>query len=121
MRVAISEWNGVVAPVFDASQRVRIFDEESREGESREFSSSLPSAKVYDLLEWGVDVLICGAISRPLEAMLEGAGVRVVGFVRGGVEEVWGAWRRGELGAGGFTMPGCRRRRRCRRLGWMWH
>ncbi|ADN02456.1 NifB/NifX family molybdenum-iron cluster-binding protein [Spirochaeta thermophila] len=121
MRVAISEWNGVVAPVFDTSQRVRIFDEGSGDGEAREFSSSLPSAKVYDLLGWGVDVLICGAIWRPLEAMLEGSGVRVVSFVRGGVEEVWEAWKRGELGAGGFTMPGCRRGRGCRRRRRMWH
>ncbi|AEJ60984.1 Dinitrogenase iron-molybdenum cofactor biosynthesis protein [Spirochaeta thermophila DSM 6578] len=122
MRVAISEWNGVVAPVFDASQKVRIFDEGSGHGEVREFSSPLPSAKVYELLGWGVDLLICGAISRPLAEMLESAGVRTVSFVRGEVEEVWEAWNQGRLATGSFTMPGCRRRGKgCRRRGWMWH
>ena len=60
----------------------------------------------------GVNVLICGAISWPLEAMLESAGVTVIARKCGLVEEVLRAFMSGELSQEAFLMPGCRGRRR---------
>ncbi len=62
--------------------------------------------------ELGVDVLICGAISAPLECMLVSAGVRVVGHVCGPVKEVLEAFVTGQLTDTAFLMPGCCGRQR---------
>ena len=59
----------------------------------------------------GIDVLICGAISRPLEAMLTSAGVDVIPRRCGKVEDVLAAFVSGQLTEQAFLMPGCRRRR----------
>lgn len=65
----------------------------------------------------GVDVLICGAISWPLEASLASAGVRVIPQTCGPVEDVLNAFVSGRLTDGAFLMPGCCGRRRRRRHG----
>jgi predicted Fe-Mo cluster-binding NifX family protein len=57
-------------------------------------------------------VLICGAISRPLEAMLLSAGVEVIPQTCGPVEEVLKAFMSGKLTEKAFLMPGCCGRRR---------
>ena len=69
-------------------------------------------ARAEKLAELGVDVLVCGAISRPLEAMLTAAGVKVIAQVCGGIEEVLDAHGTGRLGDPAFAMPGCCGRRR---------
>ena len=60
----------------------------------------------------GVNVLICGAISMPLETMLVSAGVRVIPHTCGTVEEVLQAFASGRLTDETFLMPGCCGRRR---------
>jgi predicted Fe-Mo cluster-binding NifX family protein len=62
--------------------------------------------------ELGADVLICGAISRPLEAMLVSAGVEVVPQTCGQAEDVLRAFMSGQLTERAFLMPGCCGRRR---------
>ena len=74
-------------------------------------------ARVQKLSELGVDVLICGALSRPLEAMLTAAGVKVIARICGGVEEVLDAYRTGRLGDPAFAMPGCCGQKRRRHRG----
>lgn len=69
-------------------------------------------ARATKLTELGVNVLICGGISRPLETMLTAAGVKVVAQVCGGAEEVLEAYQSGRLGDPAFAMPGCCGRRR---------
>ncbi len=63
-----------------------------------------------------VGVLICGAISRQLEAGLQAAGIEVLPHICGDVEEVLAAYSCGDLSRECFHMPGCcrRRRQRCR-------
>jgi len=63
-----------------------------------------------------MSVLICGALSQALEALLLAAGLQVVPNTCGPVEEVANAYLSGRLTEGAFLMPGCcRRRRRVRR------
>ena len=72
-----------------------------------------PLARARRVTGIGPDVLICGAISQPLEAMLVSAGVRVICQTCGPVEEVLQAFLSGQLTAQSFLMPGsCGRRRR---------
>jgi len=121
MKVAIPDWNGMVSPVFDVARRLVVITlRHGRQANRREaaLSDANPAARTERLTELGVDVLICGAISWPLEAMLTAAGVRVVPHVCGTVEEVLQAFASGQLNDQRFRMPGCpggRNRRRGRR------
>jgi predicted Fe-Mo cluster-binding NifX family protein len=69
-------------------------------------------ARVRRLAKLGVDVLICGAISAPLEAMLIGLGIRVIPHTCGATDDVLNAFMQGRLPDEAFLMPGCCRRRR---------
>ena len=55
----------------------------------------------------GVEVLICGALSWPLEMALVSVGVEVIPNVCGKVEEVLTAFLTERLDQGSFWMPGC--------------
>jgi len=115
MRVAIPIWTGRVSPVFDVAGRLLVVDidgnrEISRQEAALEEVQLPPRAK--RVAQLGVDVLICGAISWPLEAMLASAGVRVMPQICGPVEEVLRAFVSGQLANRAFVMPGCCGRRR---------
>jgi predicted Fe-Mo cluster-binding NifX family protein len=73
-----------------------------------------PVARAKRVAALGIQVLICGAISQPLEAMLAAAGVRVIPNTCGPVEDVLGAFLSGRLTEQAFLMPGCCGRRRFR-------
>lgn len=70
------------------------------------------SQRVRQLQQVGAEVLICGAISRPMKLALDAAGIRVIPLMCGQVEEVLAAFAAGRLDSGDFAMPGCCRRRR---------
>jgi predicted Fe-Mo cluster-binding NifX family protein len=77
-------------------------------------------ARAKLLAELGPRLLICGAVSWPLEAMLSSAGIRVIPNIRGSVDEVIAAFIAGRLTDPAFRLPGCcgrggRRRARHRR------
>jgi hypothetical protein len=59
-----------------------------------------------------VDVLICGAVSRPLELALTLEGIEVIPQTCGKVEQVARAYLAGRLSGDAFLMPGCCTRRR---------
>jgi len=114
MRAAFSTWNERIAPVFDAAQTVTVVDAESGRVVGRRdetLPGDLAARRVLRLSELGVKTLVCGAVSWPLHAMLEAAGVRVVPFVAGEVDEVVKAWLGGRVGGEARSMPGCGGRR----------
>ncbi len=119
MKVAIPDWLGRVSPVFDVAACVILvdFDDQSVESGRRteEFGSLEFHERAHRLSDLGVDVLVCGAISRPLEALLQAAGIRVVPLICGPIEKVVEAVRNRTIENGQFAMPGCCRRRRRRR------
>jgi predicted Fe-Mo cluster-binding NifX family protein len=117
MRVAIPISDGRISPVFDAARRLLLVDVENgrevwRTAQLVEEPELGPRAR--RVAELGVDVLICGAISRPLEAMLVSAGVEVVPQTCGQAENVLGAFLSGQLTEQAFLMPGSCGRRRLR-------
>ncbi len=121
MRIAIPQWQGRVSPVFDVASNLLLIDfEDGREVRRREvtLTATDPVKRAEQVVQFPPDVLICGAISRPLEVALLSAGVRVISHICGCVEEVLTAFRDDALTDGAFTMPGCcRRRQRGRRAG----
>jgi predicted Fe-Mo cluster-binding NifX family protein len=64
--------------------------------------------RVKLLTNLGVEVLICGAISRPSAAMLTAAGIRIIPLVSGPVEEVLAAFLNDQVEDPRFLFPGCR-------------
>lgn len=113
MKAAFAVWNHRIAPVFDSARQILLVKVESGRvvGEARESLPGDPgTGKGLRLTELGVDTLVCGAISRSLQAMVAANGIRVIPFVGGDLQEVIQAWVSGRLQDGLFVLPGCRGR-----------
>jgi len=118
IKAAFAHWDHRIAPVFDIARQIHIVAvEPGRTAAEAEgvLADDLPLQKVIRLAELGVGTLVCGAISRPLRAMVAAYGIRVIPFVSGELSEVIQAWLRGGLDGGEFAMPGCCGRGRGRR------
>ena len=116
MTAAFATWNGRIAPVFDVTRHLHLVEREGTEiirQNQVALRDETPAQLALALLGWKVQVLICGAISNPLRAMLEAYGIEVIPFVAGELGEVIEAWRQGSLlRQNRFAMPGC-----CRGIG----
>ena len=113
MKAAITEWQGRVAPVFDVAGTVLMIETEAEALQKNlQLPPGNPRNKIAFLKEQGVDVLICGAITRRMREYAEEIGIRVNPFVSGEVRDVWEAWKSGKLDDACYSMPGCRRCRR---------
>jgi len=115
MRAAIPISDDRISSVFDAARRLLLVDiEDGREvGRTEELLvESELAPRASRVAELHTDVLICGAITRPLEAMLISAGVEVIPQTCGQVEDVLKAFLSGQLTGDAFAMPGCCGRRR---------
>lgn len=123
MRIAIADWQGRISPVFDAAGHLLLVDAEQGREQTRSehrIDQADPLSRARQVAQLGVEVLICGAISWPLEMALSSAGVRVVSQICGPVEEVLQAFAEGQLSQGAYLMPGCRGRRRRLRVRQRW-
>ncbi|MBI5550040.1 MAG: NifB/NifX family molybdenum-iron cluster-binding protein [Desulfobacterales bacterium] len=111
IKVAFATWNNRIAPQFDAAGHVCLVETKMGaiiHAHLEAFRTKLPVKKVCRLVELGVDTLVCGAISRPVQALVEAQGIRVVALVAGELSEVINAWIKGGLDESHFTMPGSR-------------
>jgi predicted Fe-Mo cluster-binding NifX family protein len=110
MKIAVPISNDRISPVFDVAGRLLLVDVEEGEETDRaevRLEDQEIGRRARRLAELGVDVLICGAVSRPLEMLIEGAGIQVIPHTCGNAEEVLRAYRAGELSDAAFVMPGC--------------
>lgn len=104
-----------ISPVFDVARRLLVVEvEHGREVRRTEAVLGQPGAtsRLQRLAEVGAEVLICEAISQPLEVALVSAGVKVIPHTCGPVEDVVKAFVSGRLKDDTFVMPGCGGRRR---------
>ncbi len=109
MKVAFAVLGDRISPVFDASRRVLVLEVAGGqvECEQREYLPDVdPRAKVAFLSCYGVEILVCGAISRSLKGLLTAYDIQVVPFVAGELREVIEAFLHGELPCPAFSMPG---------------
>ncbi len=110
MKVAISTWNNLVAPVFDVSGKLLVLNIDSGIIQSRSLESLFgldSSAKILRLFHLNIEVLICGAISRTLLDMIAAGNIKVLSFVSGNNEEIIKALLEARLENNRFFMPGC--------------
>ena len=120
MKLAIPQWQGRVSPVFDVAGHLVIVEIDAGRVAQRQeaaFVEGEPQFQAAFLAKAGIDVLVCGAISRSLEVALSAVGIETIGQICGDIEEVLTAYMDGRLAQGEFLMPGCcgRRRHRGRR------
>ncbi len=125
MKLAIPVWQERISPVFDVAGQlvlVELFDGQEVARGEQIIGETTISDRTAKLAELGVETLICGGISQPLETGLVDQGIRVIARICGNVEEVLAAFAAGRLGQQRFAMPGCcggqqRRRMRGQRCG----
>ena len=113
MILAVTIWNESISPVFEVSQTLVLFEVKDGLVTQKE-TIAVPSTNSFDkvkvLIELGVDTLICGALTRPIEKMILNQGLELHPFISGKLNEVITAWQENSL-IPTFKMPGCRRRR----------
>lgn len=110
MKIAIPVCGNRVSTVFDAADELLMID--NTPGDSPDLSRAhwredTMIARTTQIRELGVQVLICGALSGAVECMLNAAGVQVIPFIRGTVDEVFDAFCNGNLRGRRFFLPGC--------------
>jgi len=109
MKVAVTIWEDSVSTACDFCNGLLIFDIEANETVGRSalsFESQAWPLRVNQLKALGVGVLLCGAISRPLERTLVTTGIQVISWLCGPVEEIIRAYLDGGLSDIRFTLPG---------------
>jgi predicted Fe-Mo cluster-binding NifX family protein len=109
MKLAIPVSGGRVSTAFDFARRLLLLEyERGREVSRAELvlEEGIPISRARRLEALGVRVLICGAISRSLTEHVVSAGIDVIPFVSGTVEEVLAAYLAGDLDSAQFLMPG---------------
>jgi predicted Fe-Mo cluster-binding NifX family protein len=110
MRIAIPIWGEKVSPVFDTASRLMIYQIDDP-GEPVRFETPLYekdfSNRCYRIQGLGIDILICGAISRAFSKMLSASGINVISWISGEAEEVFDAYMQGTLNGSKYLMPGC--------------
>jgi len=125
MRIAISYQQNRISPVFDVAARILLVDIEKGQEKRRNIRTLVQSdslTRAQYVSQFGVQVLICGAISWRLENALSSIGVQVIACICGPVEDVFKAFVNNKLSESGFIMPGCLGRRqplKCKKEGVM--
>ena len=116
-RIAVAVWGKRISPLFDVSQTIVVLDIEQNEVTKQTmeiFANDNPIHKLSRLQDLSVQTLICGAISRQMDYMLNAGGIRTIPFIAGDKEKVVSAYLTDELPNPVLSMPGClMRRRRC--------
>jgi len=110
MRVAIPQWEGRVSPVFDVAGNLLLIDLEHGVEIARQdvvITDEIPAGRARRMAAMGINALVCGAVSRPLELALLHSGIQVISQICGEVVQVLDAYRKGQLGQPMFFMPGC--------------
>lgn len=109
MKLAIPVSGGRVSTAFDFARHLLLLEYEGGREVSRAelvLEEEIPVNRARRLESLGAGVLICGAISRSLTEHVVSAGIDVIPFVSGTVEEILAAYLTGELDSAQFLMPG---------------
>lgn len=108
MTAAVTVWNQRVAPVFDTAQRIVLLDTGSGENVgSLNIALFSLHEKILKMQEHGVEILVCGAISKEASRHLTDMGIRLYACVAGELEEVVSALLSGALERHALRIPPC--------------
>jgi predicted Fe-Mo cluster-binding NifX family protein len=109
MKVAVTEHQGRVAPVFDTSTKLLVFalsEAGGKEISGEDWSSLSRHSRAIRLQQLGVDALICGGISCWMEEQIIHQGIQLVSWRSGAIPDVLAALREGTITDPCYAMPG---------------
>ena len=113
VKAAFASWNNRIAPVFDVARWIQLVETEGGQiihQNQASVAGEIPNQKASRLAELEVGILVCGAISRPMQEIIRAYGIEVIPFITGNLQEVIQAWLCGKLsGSAVYTMPGCQK------------
>ncbi len=115
MKIAMTVWGNRISPVFESARTLLVAEIHQTEIVNRQletFKAGLFSRFTDLLLEFKIEVLICGALSLEPAILLDTSGVKVIPFMTGEAELVLSLYAKGKDLAD-FTMPGCPRNKCC--------
>lgn len=109
MKIGIPVFQDRLSPVFDSSGLIRVFthqpDGRMTEGASLAIHSLLCYARIEAILAQHIDLLICAAISRECQILLEANGVVVLAGLFGPATDIVAAYLAGRLDDKQFHLP----------------
>jgi predicted Fe-Mo cluster-binding NifX family protein len=111
VKIAIPVCNDRISTVFEAAEELLVVDNKPGASQIRFRAACLQKSMISRTMQLkilGIDVLICGALTRPVKHRIEATGIRVISFVRGTVDEILEAFGKGELADQRYILPGCR-------------
>ena len=112
MKIGIPIWEDKISPVLDTASRLLVVETEGQKESSR-FETYLDvhdtAHRCFRIQGLGVDILICGAVSRRLLEKLMALGMQIIPGISGHPEEVLKAYLHGNIGDARFLMPGFKR------------
>ena len=117
MKIAVTIWEDRVSPVMDTAQQLLVVE---IEGDTviNDMIVDIPPLhflqKARMIAELGVNTLICGAVSRPMEEVVTAMGVNIIPWIKGDVQQVINAYIHGTILNEQYMLPGCHRRSRGR-------
>ncbi|MBN2059796.1 MAG: dinitrogenase iron-molybdenum cofactor biosynthesis domain-containing protein [Deltaproteobacteria bacterium] len=110
MKVVLTVWENRISPVADLTRQLLVVDVENgivcnRRTEFFDVESVFYRAR--RLSDFGVEILICGAISDFFAGLLQGYGIQLISFICGEAEEVLNAYLEDSLNCRKFMVTGC--------------
>ena len=109
-KIAIAQNEGCISPVLDFAKQLLLIEIDGTEVKKQEAIScaensggTLPAL----LNQECVDIVICGAISRPLLELIQLQSIEVIPYVTGKVSDVIDGFFSKKLLTAQFRMPGC--------------
>lgn len=112
MKICIPIWKESVSTAFDFAATLCFVQHDNGKVTSRDtvdVQTLSLAEKVTLIRDAGVDVVMCGCISRPAAAMIELQGIQLIPWVRGRIDDVLSAYDAGTIEDHEMRIPGCRR------------
>ena len=116
MIIALSIWNGRIAPVFDVAMQLLIVDVQERKIVKQK-QKRLPSNEILEkaimLQQLDINLLICGAVSEQVKLCLDMYEINVISFISGDIHKILNSWLSDSFNEADFAMPGCGKQKEC--------
>jgi len=119
--LAISLWGDQVSTTFDFASKLLVVETDGGREVSRKVVALVDEPvdrRARRIRDMAVQVVLCGTISQPLARAVSQAGIEIIPYVAGQVDNVLAAYLCGQLAQPRFLQPGCRPGARRR---WRYH
>jgi len=110
LKVAFTIWGNRISPVFDSARKLFIVETKDNKIISTQYEpfESVDSDLTHMINGLGINVLICGAISKRFSDIIEISEIELIPFITGYVDAVLESYMKNNEIVAEFFMPGCR-------------